>query len=153
LATSLRPDLVIVDYQLSDGLGLDVCRAIRELPTVDETIPLIITTEASLSRAERRECFRSGIWDIFFFPFDPVELVSKLEAFVSARRQAEQAWDFAHEDRVTGLYNGIGLLARAVELVADGQPSRRWPPLDSLRGSGVGPTEGSNAANRPIFRR
>ena len=31
VASRLRPDLVIVDFKLSDILGLEVCRAIREL--------------------------------------------------------------------------------------------------------------------------
>ena len=141
-AVSLRPDLVIVDYKLSDGPGLDACRAIRELPTVDDTTPLIITTATSLGRKERHECFGSGAWDIFSFPLDAVELVAKLKAFVSARRQAEEAWESAHKDRVTGLYNWNGLLARAVELVADAQRNRRWTACVAL-----GPREGQSVVS------
>ena len=105
LAVRVRPDLVIVDFKLSDLLGLEVCRTIRELPTVDETTPFIIATASSLSRQERHECFRAGIWDIFSSPFDPVELVGKLKTFLSARRQVEEAWKFTHKDPATGLYN------------------------------------------------
>ena len=50
LAARLQPDLVIVDYRLSDVMGLDACRAIRELPTVDKATPCIIATAANLSR-------------------------------------------------------------------------------------------------------
>ena len=132
LAARLRPDLVIVDYKLTDVLGLDACRAIRELPTVDDTTPFVIATTASLNRKERHECFRAGIWDIFSSPFDPVELVGKLKTFLSARRQVEEAWDSTHKDPATGLYNWNGLLARAVELVADAQRSRRWTACVAL---------------------
>ena len=137
LAARLRPDLVIVDFKLSDILGLDVCRAIRELPTVDDTTPFVIATAASLSRKERHECFRAGIWDIFSSPFDPVELVGKLKTFLSARKQVEEAWESTHKDPATGLYNWNGLLARAVELVADAQRNRRWTACVA-----VGPREG-----------
>ena len=103
LAGRLRPDLVILDYKLTDILGLDACRAIRELPTVDDTTPFVIATTASLSRKERHECFREGIWDILSSPFDPVELVCKLKTFLSARRQVEEAWESTHKDPTTGL--------------------------------------------------
>ena len=132
LAVRLRPDLVIVDFKLSDILGLEVCRAIRELPTVDDTTPFVIATTATISRKERHECYREGIWDIFSSPFDPVELVGKLKTFLSARRQVEKAWESTHKDPATGLYNWNGLLARAVELVADAQRSRRWTACVAL---------------------
>jgi CheY-like chemotaxis protein len=132
LALRLRPDLVIVDYKLSDTLGLDACRAIRQLPTVDGATPFIIATAAHLSRRERRECFRAGIWEILSSPFDPIELVGKLEAFLTARRQAEEAWEYTHRDAATGLYNWKGLLARAEELIADAQRNTRWTACVAL---------------------
>ena len=142
LAVRLRPDLVIVDYKLTDIMGLDACRAIRELPTVDDATPFVITTTDSLNRKERHECFRAGIWDIFSLPFDPVELVGKLEAFLSARRQVEHALESTHKDSATGLYNWNGLFARAVELVADAQRSRRWTACVAL-----GPREGQTVVS------
>ena len=146
LAVRLRPDLVIVDYKLTDIMGLDACRALRELPTVDDTTPFVITTTDSLNRKERHECFRAGIWDIFSSPFDPVELVGKLEAFLSARRQVEHALESTHKDPSTGLYNWNGLFARAVELVADAQRSQRWTACVA-----VGPREGQTVASSEEF--
>ena len=137
LAARLRPDLVIVDYKLSDILGLEVCRAIRELATVDDATPFIIATAVGLSRQERHECFKAGVWDIFSSPFDPVELVGKLTTFLSARRQVEHALESTHKDPATGLYNWNGLFERAVELVADAQRNRRW-----TAGVAVGPRKG-----------
>ena len=142
LAVRIRPDLVIVDYKLSDLLGLDTCRAIRAIPTVDDTIPFVIATAANLSRKERHECFRAAIWDVFTSPFDPVELVGKLKTFLSARRQVEDARDSTHRDPVTGLYNWNGLFARAVELVADAQRNRRWIACVAL-----GPREGESVVS------
>ena len=142
LAARLRPDLVIVDFKLSDILGLEVCRTIRELPAVDDATPFIIATAAHLSRQERHECFRAGIWDIFSSPFDPVELVGKLKAFLGARRQVELAWESTHKDQTTGLYNWNGLFARAVELVADAHRSHRWTACVA-----VGPREAQTVAS------
>ena len=146
LAARLRPDLVIVDFKLSDILGLEVCRAIRKLPTVDDATPFIIATPTNLSRQERHECYRAGIWDIFSSPFDPVELVGKVKTFLSARRQVEEAWESTHKDPATGLYNWNGLSVRAGELVADAHRSGRWTACVALgprKGQSVVPSEES----------
>lgn len=146
LAGKLRPDLVIVDYELSDVSGLDACRAIRAMPRVDDATPFVIATPVSLSRRERHECFRAGIWDIFSAPFDPVELAGKLKTFLSARRQVEEARESTHKDPATGLYNWNGLFARAVELVSDAQRSRRWTACVAL-----GPREGQTVVSSEEF--
>ena len=146
LAVRVRPDIVIVDYELTDIAGLDVCRAIREVPTVDDTTPFVIATAASLSRQERHECFEAGIWDIFSSPFDPIEFVGKLKTFLSARRQVEHAWESTHKDPATGLYNWNGLFARAVELVADARRSGRWTACVAL-----GPREGQSVVSFDEF--
>ena len=90
-------------------------------------------------------------------PFDPVELVGKLKTFLSARRQVEEAWDSTHKDPATGLYNWNGLSARAVELVADAQRSRRWTACvalglrkDQSVVSAEGAVEGSSDEVLPI---
>lgn len=159
LTGRFRPDLVIVDYRLSDGMGLDVCNAIRDMPTVDRATPFIVATGDQLSRKERHECFKAGIWDIFTTPFDPVELVGKLDTFLGARRQAEEAWEFTHKDPATGLYNWNGLLTRAVELIADARRNARWTACIALgpkRGEPVGVPEGlvadSSDAVLSLFR-
>ena len=126
LALRVRPDLVIIDYRLSDVLGLDACRAIRALPTVDDATPFIIATAVDLGRRERHECFEAGIWDIFSAPFDPVELLGKLKTFLSSRREVDNAWESTHRDPVTGLYNWNGLRSRAVEIISEAQRNRRW---------------------------
>jgi PleD family two-component response regulator len=126
LAARLRPDLVIVDYRLPDTQGLDTCRSIRELPTVDAATPFVIVTADNLSRRERHECFKAGIWEVFSTLFDPVEFLGKLGTFLSARRQVEAAWESTHSDPATGFYNWKGLLVRAVEMISDAQRSGRW---------------------------
>lgn len=78
----------------------------------------------------------------FSSPFDSVELVGKLEAFLSARRQVEHALESTHKDHATGLYNWKGLFARAVELIADAQRSRRWTACVA-----VGPREGQTVVS------
>jgi len=68
-----------------------------------------------------------------------VELVCKVEVFLTARRRVEEAWGSTHKDPAAGLYNWNGLLARAVELVADAQRSRRW-----TAGVALGPRGGQS---------
>lgn len=146
LAAKLRPDLVIVDYALPDARGLDTCRTIRELATVDKATPFVIVTAASLSRRERHECFRDGVWEIFSSPFDAVEFVGKVETFLEARREIQVAVESTHRDSTTGLYNRNGLLARAAELIAEGQRCARWAACVAV-GPKQGPTAGSSTAS------
>ena len=109
-------------------------------------MPIYCPEKSGALKKERHECFRAGIWDIFSSPFDPVELVGKLEAFLSARRQVEHALESTHKDPSTGLYNWNGLFARAVELVADAQRSQRWTACVA-----VGPREGQTVASSEEF--
>ena len=63
--------------------------------------------------------------------------MAKLETFLSARREVQDALEFTHSDPATGLYNWNGLLTRAVEMVADAQRSGRWTGCVA-----IGPREG-----------
>lgn len=144
LASRARPDLVIVDYRLSDMMGLAAVETIRALPTVDRATPFVILTAANLGRQERHQCFKAGIWEVFSSPFDPVELLCKLETFLYAQKHSEDAWEMTHKDPGTGFYNLNGLLTRAGEMVADAQRNARWVACVAL-----GPRQGEDATGDP----
>ena len=126
LARATQPDAIIVDLHLPDMDGLDVLRALSELPT-GELIPRIAVTSDVVSRGDRLRAMEAGAWAVYTHPLDGPLLHLQLRAFVHARRRAYSLLDSSLLDADSGLYNARGLARRARELGAEAQ--RRREPL------------------------
>lgn len=68
-------DLSILDIMLPDGSGLDICRDIRE----EYGIPVIMLT-ARGGIEDKMLAFRNGADDYLVKPFDPNELILRIQA-------------------------------------------------------------------------
>ena len=67
---SVRPDLVLLDYQMPDMNGLDVLKEIRKR---ESTVPVVmITAYGTIERAV--EAMKEGAYDFIPKPFDPDHL-------------------------------------------------------------------------------
>ena len=115
-ALSTQPDLVILDANLPDLDGFEVCRALRGDPRFSATIPILMTTSGHPTRTERLSALRAGAWDFLGHPIDAEELLLRLDAYVLAKFEADRVRDESLLDQVTGLYNLKGLGRRAREL-------------------------------------
>ncbi len=113
---SARPDLVIIDADLPDLNGLEVCRALREDPQISASMPILVTGPGHPSREQRLAALRAGAWDYLTVPFDGEELQLRLDAFMRAKFEADRAREESLLDEPTGLYNIQGLARRAREL-------------------------------------
>ncbi len=69
------PDLAVLDITLPDGSGLDICRLVRE----ETGIPVIMLT-ARGGIDDKMKAFRNGADDYLVKPFDPNELVLRIQA-------------------------------------------------------------------------
>jgi two-component system phosphate regulon response regulator PhoB len=76
-AVSHRPDLIVLDLNLPDLPGTEVCRRLKADP-VTETIPIVMLTARS-SEADRIAGFELGAEDYVPKPFSVRELVLRLE--------------------------------------------------------------------------
>jgi PleD family two-component response regulator len=114
-ARAERPDLVVIDANLPDGDGLELCRTLRDDPQFRRT-PLLVTAADHPSRQERLEAMRAGAWDFIAHPFDPEEMLLRLGAYVRAKLDTDRLRDDCLVDEETGLYNQHGLERRAREL-------------------------------------
>lgn len=126
-AVSARPDVIILDTDLPDTDGFEVCRHLRADPAISPSTPILITSPGHPSRQKRLEALRAGAWDFIGSALDGEELPLRLDAFVRAKQEVDRAREESLLDEVTGLYNIRGLARRARELGS--QAFRQKEPL------------------------
>jgi PleD family two-component response regulator len=126
-ARSARPDLIILDAQMPDLHGVEVCRQLRGDARFPATVPIIITTAGPSGRAQRLEAYQAGAWEFLGQPLDGESLLLRLETFLAAKFAADGLLDESLVDPATGLYNMRGLSRRAREVGAE--VVRRQVPL------------------------
>jgi PleD family two-component response regulator len=126
-ALSARPDLILLDAQLPDIHGFDVCRRLREEPAIGHGVPIIITTAGPSGRQQRLEASRAGAWDFLGQPLDAEVMLARVEAFVLATDAIRRTREEALVEDATGLYTARGVTRRLREVAADAV--RRRVPL------------------------
>lgn len=79
---SVEYDLVVLDWNLPDGKGIDLCRAIRagDLETFGETAPRILMLTARDAVEHRVEGLDAGADDYLVKPFAFAELEARIRA-------------------------------------------------------------------------
>ncbi|HEY8258180.1 MAG TPA: response regulator [Gemmatimonadales bacterium] len=126
-ARTTHPDLIILDAQMPDMHGFDVCRALRADPHFGDTTPVVITTSGPSGRTQRLEAYRAGAWEFLGQPLDGESLLLKLGTFLQCKRAVDDLREENLLDPGTGLYNMRGLSRRAREIGSDAL--RRRDPL------------------------
>lgn len=137
--TRARPDAVLLDREMPDLSGVELCRSVRGAAGIDATTPIVVTTVNDLDADQRLELLRAGAWDVVRSPADPDDVVTRVETYLAAKRAAERARDEGLVDPLTRLYNDHGLARRCEELVAEA--FRRHAPLACLAVAPVLDTE------------
>ena len=118
VASAVSPDLVILDQQLPDYSGVEVCRQLRNDPRFGAALPIIITTAGPSGRPQRLNAYAAGAWEFYGQPLDSEALLHKLRVYLASyqvvRRLRRAAMVESH-----GLYTQNGLAQRATELMAE----------------------------------
>lgn len=115
------PDLIILDAQMPDIHGFDVCRMLREDPRFGPTTPILITTSGPSGRTQRLEAYRAGAWEFLGQPLDGEALLLKLRTFIQAKVSTDALRDESLVDMASGFYNMRGLARRAREIGSEAQ--------------------------------
>ncbi len=118
-ARTAQPDIIILDAQMPDMHGFEVCRALRGDPRFSATTPIVITTSGPSGRTQRLEAYRCGAWEFLGQPLDGEALLLKLSTFLQSKQQVDILREENLLDSGTGLYNMRGLARRAREIGAD----------------------------------
>lgn len=111
-----RPDLIILDAQLPDIHGMDVCRQLRADPRIGHMTPIVITTAGPSGRVQRLAAYAAGAWEFLGQPLDGEALLARLETFLGVKREADQLRQAALIDTTSGLYTLHGLTRRLDEI-------------------------------------
>jgi two-component system cell cycle response regulator len=88
LARSELPELILLDVQLPDMNGIDVCRTLRADP-VTRAIPIIMVT-AFNDPASRIAALKAGADDYLKKPLDELLLLARMRSLLRARETDEE---------------------------------------------------------------
>ena len=125
VARGVDPDLVILDHQLPDYSGVELCRRLRSDPQFGPGLPVIITTAGPSGRPQRLAAYEAGAWEFYGQPLDAEALLQKLRAYYASYRELRRLRDEVMLDHATGLYTRVGLVHRATELLGEARRAGR----------------------------
>src|SRR5438309_5703847 len=115
-ARATRPDVIIVDTDLSDQEGVELCRALRADPRITTSTPVLLASGEPCTRERRLAALAAGAWEYIAPPHDADEILLKVQTYVRAKLDADRARAEGLLDPLSGLYNPQGLARRAREL-------------------------------------
>lgn len=76
-----KPDLVLLDVNLPDGNGIELCRRLKADPAVRH-IPVLLLTGEAHEVENRVDGFEAGAEDYVIKPFNVKELLSRLKGIL-----------------------------------------------------------------------
>lgn len=97
------PDLVLLDIQMPDLSGFEVCQALKENEATRHT-PIIFVTAQTTSDEETR-ALRDGAVDFIAKPFNPDVVKARVRTHILLKRQSDLLRTLAFLDPLTGLAN------------------------------------------------
>ena len=151
VAARVSPDLVLLDQQLPDVPGTEVCRQLRADPQFGPSLPIIITTAGPSGRPQRMNAYDAGAWEFYGQPLDSEALLHKMSVYISAYGEARRLRRRALIDDATGLYTECGLRHRATEAIAEAR--RMGRPVACVGWSLRGDTDGARTRDAAaVFR-
>jgi signal transduction histidine kinase/CheY-like chemotaxis protein len=140
-----RPSLIILDIQLPDTTGYEVCRALKNAPETS-SIPVLHTSATFTDSSDRTAGLEGGADGYLTQPIDAEELVATVKALLRVRTAELSAKLLASEWQITFdaisdglcLVNGQGNIERFNRAFADlfqgSKPVRAGDSLQSLLG-------------------
>lgn len=129
------PDLITLDLSLPDGNGLAMCRAVRQMPALDN-VPVVVIS-GTTDRDVMVQCLKAGANDYLEKPFVRDEFLARLSNLMKAKQLQDELSqknrmleNLAYHDNLTGLLNRRSLdegLAREVN-----RAERKREPLGCI---------------------
>ena len=70
LARLANHDVIVLDESLEDLNAVAACRALRDDPLFDHTVPIVITSPAPFDPRARMAAYAAGTWEYCSYPID-----------------------------------------------------------------------------------
>jgi len=105
-----KPDLILLDVDMPDMSGFEVCRAMK----ADSELCMIpvIFLSGSASSEDKVEGLNLGAVDYVTKPFDAFELCARVNAALRAKHMQDLLIEYAQIDPLTGIPNRRAMLER-----------------------------------------
>jgi PAS domain S-box-containing protein len=100
MAASEQPDVILLDVNLPDIDGFDVCRRLKATPATAR-IPVLHITASLVQGAEMARGLEAGAESYLTEPVEPEVLVATINSVLRARRAEEAAREMAMEWQAT----------------------------------------------------
>jgi two-component system, cell cycle response regulator len=110
IARREKPDLILLDLEMPDISGFDVCRALKADPELF-MIPVLFLS-GSATAEDKVKGLDLGAVDYVTKPFDAFELCARVRAALRTKHLQDLLIEHAHIDPLTGLPNRRALLER-----------------------------------------
>jgi len=103
MAKDIRPDVILLDLNMPDINGFDVCEQLKSDPETN-SIPIIFLT-GSGATSDQVKAFDLGVADYVIKPFNGVELQARVGVALRNQHLLRQLQYQAQTDALTGLKN------------------------------------------------
>lgn len=87
-ARANRPDLILLDVEMPDMSGIDVCRALKADPATRDIPVVMVTAFRDMDR--KMAALGAGADEVFWKPLDEVLLLARLRSILRAREAAQE---------------------------------------------------------------
>jgi signal transduction histidine kinase len=84
-----KPGLIVLDVQLPDANGFEICRELKADPAT-QSIPVLMTSAAFVKSRDKAQGLDSGAEGYLTTPIDPLELVATVRALLRIREAEEK---------------------------------------------------------------
>jgi DNA-binding response OmpR family regulator len=111
-------DVLMLDEQLPELAGVDVCLALREDPLFDHATPIVIISSSHSTLPGRIKAYAAGAWEYCHLPLDVDGLFLRLVTFLRARQELAASHAMSLMDPASGLYTQFGLHQLSEQLEA-----------------------------------
>ncbi|HYX37742.1 MAG TPA: response regulator [Oligoflexus sp.] len=111
------PSLVILDINLPDITGFEVCQKIKENPATKD-VPILHISACYTSPADKIQGLDLGADGYLIHPVEPPELIATVKSLLRARRSEEEARSHSRRWRATfdAINDGVAVLSAEGEI-------------------------------------
>ncbi len=103
LALATRPDLVLLDIEMPDANGIEVCRQLKAHPDLVDTLVLFVTSHADPLLEAR--ALTAGAIDFIHKPINPGIVRARVKNYLALKQKGDQLRRLSAIDGLTGVAN------------------------------------------------